>query len=320
MIEIDGSYGEGGGQIIRSALTLSAITQTPIKITDIRAKRPKPGLQPQHLMAAKSVRNICRGVLSGAEVGSTTLTFEPGPIIGGNYDFDIGTAGSTILVAQTIIPILLKASKESEVSIAGGTHVMKSPGYDYFEKVFSPAIAKFGVVMESELITPGYYPEGGGQIVIKITPSELTGCTSWLQDENIQVIIRRTGLPLGIAIREKKIFIQNKIEKVYLRENTGISVGNAITGWKGYRGAYVLGRKGKRAEEVAQETIDALSAEKFDVDLHLADQLLLYAALANGKSEYKTSQTTEHLTTNAYIISKFSKRLISVDNGEINVE
>jgi len=320
MIEIDGAYGEGGGQIIRTALTLSAITQRPVNIKNIRAGRPNPGLQPQHLTACKAVRNVCRGTLGHCEVGSTELSFEPGPIVGGKYDFDIGTAGSATLVAQTLIPILLYASKESELRITGGTHVMKSPGYDYFERVFVPAIRLFGAAVECRMLKTGYYPRGGGIIEVKVKPSKLHGCTAFPEEEKAQVIIRLAGLPMGIAIREKKIFVQNGIEAIFVRQDDALSIGNAVTAWKGFRGSYALGEKGKRAEAVAQEALEQLNSEKGNVDCHLADQLLLYAALAEGKTGYAASHASAHLGTNAYIISKFLERRIKTEDGKIEVD
>jgi len=319
MIDIDGSFGEGGGQIIRTSLTLSAITKKPVTISNIRAGRPNPGLQMQHLTCAKAVRSVCRGELEHAEKESTKLIFRPGEIVGGKYEFNIGTAGSVTLVAQTLIPILLHASKESTVRIIGGTHVMKSPGYDYFEQVFVPAITRFGAVVETKLIRTGYYPKGGGVIELKVKPSKLHGCNDWQKEETIRAMIRLSGLPMGIAIREKKIFVQNDIYDVSIREDESYSVGNAVTAWKGLRGAYVIGEKGKRAETVAQEALDVLNAEKGDVDIRLADQLLIYAALAEGSTSYATSRETEHLRTNAYIVSKFIDREMSIENGHIRI-
>ncbi|HSB47719.1 MAG TPA: RNA 3'-terminal phosphate cyclase [Candidatus Bilamarchaeum sp.] len=320
MIKIDGAYGEGGGQVIRTALTLSAITQTPVEIENIRANRPTPGLQPQHLMAAKAVRNICRGTLEGAEIGSRRLSFSPGPIIGGKYDFDIGTAGSVTLVAQTILPIFLRANKPSHARISGGTHVMKSPGYDYFENVFAPALGKFGIQLQCRMEKPGYYPRGGGVMEISIGPGPVSGCTDWASGDLVtKVIIRLSGLDDGIAIREKKIFVQNSIEKIFLRRDEALSVGNAITAWRGYRGSYVLGEKGKRAEAVAKEALDALNAETGQVDMHLADQLLIYAALAEGPTRFTTGSASLHLRTNAYVISKFLDRKIEIVENEISV-
>lgn len=319
MIEIDGSFGEGGGQIIRTSLTLSAITKKPVTITNIRAGRPNPGLQMQHLTCAKAVRSVCRGQLEHAVKESTKLTFIPGEIVGGRYEFNIGTAGSVTLVAQTLIPILLHASKESTVRIIGGTHVMKSPGYDYFEQVFVPAIARFGASVESKLIRVGYYPKGGGIIELKVKPSKLHGCTSWPGEEKVKAIIRLSGLPMGIVMREKKIFVQRDIFDVFIRENESYSVGNAVTAWKGFKGSYVIGERGKRAEVVAQEALDAVEAEEGDVDIRLADQLLIYAALAEGSTSYTTSKETGHLETNAYIVSKFVDREMGIENGKIRI-
>lgn len=320
MIEIDGSHGEGGGQIIRTSLTLASITGKAVRITNIRAGRSRPGLRPQHLMACSSVRKICRGNLEGAELESTELTFTPGKIVGGKYDFNIGTAGSVTLVAQTVLPILLSSSKRSQVRISGGTHVMKAPSHDYFEKVFIPAIGRFGAKADTKMIKPGYYPKGGGIIDVDIEPSALRGCDYWGAAEPIEAIIRLSGLPESIAIREKKIFVQNEIENIHIRQDEALSVGNAVTAWSGMRGSYVLGEKGKRAEVVAQECLDNLISEKNDVDKHLADQLLIYAALAEGKTEYTTSEITEHLKTNAYVVSRFLEREISIEENKISIQ
>lgn len=197
---------------------------------------------------------------------------------------------------------------------------MKSPGYDYFEQVFLPAVNRFGASVEAKMLKPGYYPKGGGIVEVDVKPAKLRGCTSWPQDDEIRVLIRLSGLPTAIAIREKKIFVQNDIGKVFVRQNEALSVGNAVSAWKGFRGAYILGEKGKRAEIVAQECFDALKSEKNDVDLHLADQLLVYAALAEGATRYTTSRISEHLRTNAYIISKFLDRRIGIgEDGTIEV-
>lgn len=322
MIEIDGSFGEGGGQIIRTALSLSAIARKAVHITDIRANRPNPGLAAQHLTAARAVRSICRGTLSHCEVGSTEFTFEPGEIVGSRYEFDIGTAGSVVLVAQTILPILLSASRPSTVRIRGGTHVMKSPSYDYFEHVFLPAIALFGAEAQARIIKSGYYPRGGGEIELGTKPSELKGNAVWPSDEHITGMIRLSGLDKGIAIREKKVFVQNRIEHVSIRCEEG-GPGNAVTAWSGFLGSCVLGEKGKHAETVAQECLDALMKEKnagSEVDMHLADQLMIYAALAKGASRFKTSEITRHSETNAYVISKFAGRKLGIKENEIKVE
>lgn len=319
MIKIDGSTGESGGQILRTAITLSAITQKPFEIFNIRAKRSTPGLKMQHLTAVKAVRSICRGTLEGAEEGSKDLVFRPGKIVGGKYDFNIGTAGCTTLVAQTILPILLIAGKKSEVRITGGTHVLKSPSYDYFEKVFMPAVKRMGAEVESKMIKPGYYPKGGGEIELKAEPSELTGVESWPKSEHIKAIIRVANLPLSIAMREKKVMLENDIEDVAIREEKTLSPGNSVTLWKGFRGSYVPGEKGKRAEVVANEAIEELIKETGDLDKHLADQILIYAILAEGKTSFRTSEITNHFKTNADIIRHFSDRKIQTKENKVEV-
>ncbi len=319
MIEIDGSKGEGGGQIIRSALSLASITGKKVRIFNIRAGRSNPGLRPQHMMACNSVRKICRGALEGAEIGSTELVFSPGKIVGGKYEFNIGTAGSTVLVAQTVLPILINAEKKSHVRIIGGTHVIKAPSYDYFEKVFVPAAARFGIKIECRMIRTGFYPKGGGIVEFSVEPAEMQGCCSWKSDDDIAVIIRLAGLEQSIAIREKKIFVQNEIENVQIHDDQSLSVGNAVTCFKGLRGSYVLGEKGKRAEIVAKEALDNLNKETAEVDLHLADQLIIYGALAKGETEYSTSEISNHLRTNIDVVSRFLERKIEIKENKVRI-
>ncbi len=319
MLEIDGSYKEGGGQIIRTAMALSAITGKDIKIEKIRAGRDKPGLKMQHLTGVKAVRSICRGTLDGAELGSQRLIFRPGKIVGGRYDFNVGTAGSVTLVAQTVLPILLAAEKKSEITITGGTHVMKSPGWDYFNEVFLPAIRLFGAKADAELLKPGYYPKGGGKIRLFVEPSSLKGVKDWPGERGIRTIIRISNLPVSIAIREKKVFLNEGIENVMIREDEALNPGNAVTAWHGLVGSYVPGEKGKRAEVVAKEVIDGLRAERGEVDMHLADQLLLYAAIAEGETSFRTTKITNHFKTNSEIIGKFVEREIRTGDGFVKI-
>lgn len=319
MITLDGSYGEGGGQIIRTALTLSAITQTPFQIHRIRSNRTPPGLQPQHLTACQALAAICNGHLRKGELRSEKLSFEPGPIVGGEYVFDIGTAGSTLLVAQTLIPPLLLANKESLLHITGGTHLIKSPNYDYFEKVFLKAIACFGATVQVQLIQPGYYPKGGGCIEVMITPSSLKGNENWQSNDLPQGRIRLSRLPRHIAEREQHICTANGIETIEILEDPAFSPGNAITLWQGFKGASNLGELGKRAERVAEEALIDFQQETEEVDLHLADQLLLYAVLAEGTTSYRTSHLTEHFKTNAYVINQFLSRAIVFEGHSLRV-
>jgi RNA 3'-terminal phosphate cyclase (ATP) len=322
MLEIDGSLGEGGGQAVRTALSLSAVSKTPVKIYNIRAKRDNPGLSHQHLAAARAVRSISRGTLSGCEYGSSELEFNPGPIVGGKYDFDIGTAGSVTLVAQAILPVLASASRPSVIRIRGGTHVIKSPTYDYFEKVFIPAASLFGLKASCSIVRSGYYPAGGGEIELNVEPSAFIGNSSWLRESAIRALIRVSSLPVGIAVREKKIFVQAGLDRVPIFEED-FGAGNAVIAWCGFIGSCVAGEKGKRAEAVAQECMSFLKSEMAagaEVDSHCADQLLIYAALAAGRSEFKTSHATMHTETCMSVISHFTGRKIAFADGRISVE
>jgi RNA 3'-terminal phosphate cyclase (ATP) len=320
MLEIDGSVGEGGGQVLRTSLTLSAIMHTPFKMTNIRTNRSPPGLQPQHLMSTLSAQKICNGQLQGAELLSKELTFYPGTIIGGNYNFDIGTAGSTILVLQTLLPILLFAKKKSTITIIGGTHLPKSPSYDYFERIFLPAINRFGVFASVHLIRSGYYPRGGGEVVLSIIPSTLKGCSDWETDQEANAIIRLGKLPSHIAFREQQVLFEANFKQIEIYEEDTLSQGNSLTLWRGFKGMCILGERGKRAEIVASEACRELAQESGSIDVHLADQLLLYAALAKGETHYSTSRFSDHLLTHVYVISKFLHREIILEDLSVTVK
>lgn len=312
MLTINGALGEGGGQIVRTAICLSAITNTAFRITQIRANRPKPGLAAQHLSACQAAAEITQAEIIGAEIGSRELEFKPKRIQAGNYYFNIGTAGAVTLLAQTIIPILLHATRPSHVRIIGGTHVYKSPGYDYFEQVFLPAITRFGCQINSKLLRIGFYPKGGGEIELSISPSKLTGVMNWQHATHKNALIRLANLPAHIAEREKYIFETAKIDKITIEKNESYSSGNSVTLWQGFRGAYVIGERGKRAEVVANEAVTLLAEETGDVDHHLADQLLIYAVMAKGETQYRTSYLSNHLHTNVHVIKQFFRRSIEL--------
>lgn len=321
-IIIDGSFGEGGGQIVRTSLSLSAITKKPLIIKNIRANRDNPGLQPQHLMACLAINKLCQGKMEGAEKGSDLIHIIPDTVQGGEYVFDIGTAGSVVLLAQTIIPVCLLANQSSHITLIGGTHVRQSPNYDYFHHVFLRAIRQFGVRIQSKLIKTGFYPKGGGRVELEIEPcSNLQGCSEWKNtDKDISAIIRLSRLPRHIAEREQEILNQNNINSIEIFMEDAFSPGNAMTLWQNYKGICAIGERGKRAEIVAHEAVNLFLKENEELDFHLSDQILLYAALAKGNTVYTTSQITTHFETNQYIISKFLDKTISSKNNAIYVK
>ena len=330
MIEIDGSIGEAGGQILRTALSLSAITQQAFKITKIRHSRPKPGLQAQHLTCVKSLQQICNADVKGGEIGSQVLEFTPSEIVGGNYNFNIGTAGSITLLAQCLLPVLLSADKASEVQFTGGTHVSFSPVADYFSSIFLPTVHKMGVEAEFTVQRCGWFPVGGGKATLKVKPlKELTplNLTSREIAPNITVSALYSQLPGAVGQRladSAAKYLTNsagaccaeiKVDKkeascpgccVFVKADYG----NCVAGFSS------LGKLGKPAEEVGKEAAKRFS--EFDksnaaVDEHLADQLLLYAALAKGKSEFTVEKVSQHFETNTWTIGKFLDRKIAVE-------
>jgi RNA 3'-terminal phosphate cyclase (ATP) len=170
MIEIDGSFGEGGGQILRTAISLSMVTGRAVRIDRIRANRPRPGLMHQHLTAVKAAQEVCGAEVAGAALGSTELQFTPGEVSHGHYTFSIGTAGSTTLVLQTILPALMTADEATTVTLEGGTHNIHAPSIDFLQRAFLPLLARMGPIVEVELERHGFYPAGGGRVSATITP------------------------------------------------------------------------------------------------------------------------------------------------------
>lgn len=319
-IEIDGSVGESGGQICRTSLSLSALTGKPLYLYNIRAGRAPPGLKPQHVACAKAVRSIARGTLEGAEEGSSEIRYTPAQIYGGNYEFDIGTAGSTILLAQAILPLLFASQKKSTISIRGGTHVPKAPTYEYFEKVFLPALSMFGLEARCRLERAGFYPRGGGEITLEVNPGTPKPVSYWPRESIPRAVITYSNLPIKVPIREKKIFLSNDINEIYMREYPATDPGNAVLLWKGFCAKAILGEKGFRSEDVAETAIEELEGEgNAEVDRNLADQLLLYAAMA-GKTRFKTSLISKHTETNIYVIEQFLGKKFFLEGNEIGVE
>lgn len=313
MIEIDGSHGEGGGQVLRTSLSLACVKGIGVRIKNIRAGREKGGLGMQHLAVANALAKICGAKMQGANLGSSQLEFEPGEIIGGKYEFDIGSAGSVTLLAQALLPVLCSAKKESEITIVGGTHVRGAPFFDYFENVFLGCAKKFKVDANVQMQNAGFYPKGGGKIMLWARPSKIRPCAILGQwEEKTRCRIYSCGLPAHVAsVEEGELLAQFKAkEKILQVAHAGCAAqcaANAIALWKGGIGACCLGERGKKAKQVALEAAQKYFAEEESgcaVDSHCADQLLLYMAGANGECSVKTSKISMHAATNMEIIRK----------------
>ena len=332
MIELDGSEGEGGGQILRSALALSILTGRPFKLTNIRANRSKPGLQPQHLMCVRAAGAISGATFKGGSVGSSVLYFEPGPLKPGKYTFSIGTAGATALVLHTVyLPLALRGTEASEVAITGGTHNQHAPCFHFLETTWAAYLRKMGIEVEVEMTRPGFYPRGGGEIRATIHPCSqvngihITTCPDLTTAGGFSAF---AGLPESVGKRQaRRLSARLKSEGVEshipLEEWQAANPGSVAAVM--FRQAPVpplffgLGERGKPAESVADDAAD--EAIRFrdsgcPVDPHSADQLLLPLAFSPDASEYRTSEVTRHLTTNIETVRKFVDRTLTVDAEE----
>ena len=334
---IDGSRGEGGGQILRTSLALAALLRQPIEIENIRANRRKPGLRPQHLLATQALAAITGAELRGAHENSTRLYFAPQTIKGGNYHFKIRTAGSVGLVMAALLPPLLFASRPSKVIITGGTHVPFSPPFHYLKRVFLPALKKMGGHVELSLLRWGWYPKGCGEISASIVPS-----TSLLPIElrqrggllGLHLIIGLADLPMHIAERAAAHVVKRLAEKDYKVDNqleTVQSTGPGVLVFldaifeRTLAGFSALGRRGKPVEEVAEDVCQAwfnFESSTATVDMHLADQLIPYMALAKGRSCFITERITSHLETNIRIVEQFLPMHFNIDpnTNEVSVQ
>jgi RNA 3'-terminal phosphate cyclase (ATP) len=334
MLYLDGSYGEGGGQILRTALSFSALLGVPVRIDRIRAGRPKPGLRPQHLTAVQALARVSQAELEGAELGSQALTFRPRRPQPGHYLFDVaaktGSAGSVTLIAQALVPPLLTASHPSTLVLKGGTHVPWSPPAHYLEYVFFPALARLGARVEITLGRWGWYPRGGGELRLTVTPARSLGGVDWRTPAapgEFRALSACCRLPEHVA-RRQAARLKERLGPDFPVEIVaagGQDPGSLVLVWGPLAGFDALGARGKPAERVADEAADAyLVFRQADaaVDPHLADQLVLYLARARGVSTFSTPVITNHLLTNLWVIEQFLGPVFQVkgnlgERGEI---
>ena len=330
LITIDGSYGEGGGQILRTALALSLVTGKPFSIHNIRAGRKKPGLMRQHLTALNAAAAIGNAAVDGNRIGSQTFTFAPETIKPGSYHFAIGSAGSCTLVFQTILPALVIAGRPSHITLEGGTHNPFAPPFDFLERAFLPVIGRMGLRVDAVLEKPGFYPAGGGRFEVSVTPGNLSRL-NLIERGNI---IRKTArasvakLPVSIANRELKV-VREELEwdnevlgAIEIQNSRGpgniltleIESDNITEVFTGF------GEKGIPAEKVAKRAVRSVQeylASNVPVGRYLADQLLIPMALAGG-GRFRTLSPTRHTETNAAIIKKFIDVEIAVTECDQN--
>jgi RNA 3'-terminal phosphate cyclase (ATP) len=328
-LAIDGSYGEGGGQILRTSLGLSVALGRPVTVTHVRARRAKPGLQPQHLAVVRALATIGDAEVAGDHLGSTEIHFAPRTLRPGQYRFDVAaakpSAGSVCLLFQSLLLALGRARAPSQLTLLGGTHLPWSPPFHYLALVFLPALRGIGVVADVDLRRWGWYPAGGGEIVARIGPadhfngfvpasrpptaisglsavSRLPPSIAERQRGRAEERLRSLGLPLTIAVEEDQS-----------ARGPGTVLFLSVPGRAGFT---ALGRRGLPAERVADAAVDELLEwlrSGADVDDHLADQLVPFLALASAPSCYTCSTVSPHLRTVAWVVEQFLPVRVRLD-------
>ena len=317
MLVIDGAMGEGGGQVLRSSLALSAVTGTPFRIESIRARRSRPGLLRQHLTAVRAIAEVCGARMHGDALGSRELTFEPGEVQHGDYHFAVGTAGSTTLVFQTVLPPLLLAAGRSRIVFEGGTHNPMAPPFDFIARTFLPLLQRMGASVTAELKRPGFYPAGGGRFVVDLTGGQPLSGLSLLERgdvEQVGIEARVSQIREHVATREMKA-LAGALADLPIEADTAVveSAGPGNVAVVTVRTPQLtatftgFGERGVKAEKVAHrlagEVRKYLAADA-PVGEHLADQLLIPLALGGG-GEYRTVEPSLHTRTNIEVIEAF---------------
>ena len=326
-MEIDGAHGEGGGQLLRNSAALAAVTHIPVRVTNIRARRPKPGLAAQHLTALQAVAALADATVEGLNVGSREVTIAPGHLRGGRFSFDVGTAGSVTLVLQACLPPALRAPEPVELRLIGGTDVPWSPPLDYFRFVFLPLLARMGGKVTIELVRRGYFPRGGGEIRVNVVPApefrpllvEPPGAM-----RRVDGIAHVGNLPRDVAQRMKHAALRRFVgiaeAKVEETSEAAIGPGGAIVLWTEHEntvlGSSGLARKGVPAEALGQaaadEMVEDLKAHS-SLDVHAADQLLSYLVRTPEASAFRVREVTGHLRTMAWLMERFLDREVSIE-------
>ncbi len=320
MLVIDGSQGEGGGQILRTSLTMAMVTGTEIKVENIRAGRKKPGLMRQHLACVKAAQAVSDAKVSGAEIGSTEINFNPKTVKSGEYHFAVGTAGSTMLIFQTVLPALALVKGESRLSFEGGTHNFFAPSFDFIALAFVPLLRQMGVEIEMKIKRHGFYPRGGGQwqAVIKpsgcIGPLELVDAGELLSQE---AVVTSANIPNHVAMRELNEIakLSDWPEKALKIENVEcLGSGNIVSMRLHYAHCSevveYVGKLGVKAEKVAERAVQAIRRYQVStapVGVYLADQLMLLMAVGKG-GVFRTMKPSLHSQTNRDVIHLFTDR------------
>jgi RNA 3'-terminal phosphate cyclase (ATP) len=330
LIKIDGSQGEGGGQILRTAISLSAITGKPVEVTKIRANRSNPGLRPQHVTAIKIIADLFHADFENLKIGAEWIRFLPSDKFdGGSVKFDIGTAGSIPLILMSVVPAVSLSNNSLQIEVIGGTDVKASPTIDYIKHVVAESYRSVGIKFSVDVLKRGYYPKGGGVVQSTIHACKSPGTIELLASRHIEpkIISVCSNLPLHvvkrqissaiIALEKKEIRCSNYTASI----ESSISPGSSILVYSAsdfglYIGGDSIGELGKRAEAVGKEAADRFLESMLvhaAVDPFLADMLVLPLALSKGTSRYRIGRVTQHLLTNLHVASEIIGCKYSID-------
>lgn len=338
--EIDGAAKSGSGTIVRTGIAIAALLGEPLRIRNIRARRDKPGLRPQHLKAVEAVAQLTRGRLEGAEVGSRELLFEPGrKAQGEEFFWDIGTAGSTTMLALTVLPIAAFAKGPSTFRIRGGLFQDFAPSAFHTQHVLFPALRRMGLEAELQIVRPGYVPKGGGEIELRVQP--LTQALKPLKRDHLHQPLRFWGVALDSHLRERKVAermaeASNKAlssqgiraEFQILHDDASLQPGAALalfaTDLEGnVLGADQAGAPGRPAEAIGHRVAESLLHDLSSgatVDRHLADQIILYAALAQGESSFLIPEVTDHVEANLWLAQDLFGAKSELSGKELRIQ
>jgi RNA 3'-phosphate cyclase len=332
-LHVDGAHGEGGGQLVRTAVALAAITGTALHLANVRAARHPAGLAPQHLAAVPAVAALCGARCEGLELRSTAFDFVPGPLGGGEFAFDVGTAGSATLVLQALLPAMIRASRPCRVRVTGGTDVRAAPPLDYFRRVLLPLVKKMGIEAACTVRRRGYYPRGGGEVEVAVAPAtpRPLSLTSPGKLLCVEGLAHAANLPAHIPERMReaaltrlgKVHVPVAIEQEVLGSGEALGQGGAIVLWArtehGVLGAGRVAERGVRAEVLGEAVAGELAAELeagAALDVHAADQLLVYLALAEPGSVVAVREVSRHAETAMWLIEQFLPTRFSVTDAE----
>ncbi|XP_066144702.1 RNA 3'-terminal phosphate cyclase-like [Euwallacea fornicatus] len=335
-VTIDGSLLEGGGQILRVALTLSCLKRIPIRIYNIRAGRSKPGLMEQHLKGLELVKDLSNAHVSGASIGSTEISFSPKEIVGGTFNAFVKTAGSISLLLQVALPCALFAQSPINLRLRGGTNAEMAPQVDYMTEVFRPVLEKFGATFDFELVRRGYFPKGGGEVAITIqpvkelkgihliNPGKVTSISGWSFVAG--ALPPHISNRMADSARRMLLKVCRNINIESYKEDRNVAVDNAsgiiltaYTDTECILGADALGKRnespektGERASEMLLKNMDQQTC----VDSHCQDQIIIFMALASGPSSVKTGEITLHTKTAIYVVETLTKVKFNVETLE----